>query len=328
MDATDFRLLNDFQRDFPLTARPFAALAERLSCTEDEVIFAFGRLRQEGVVSRIGAVLAPRRVGASTLAALQAPAAALERIAAIVSDRPEVNHNYQREHRLNLWFVATARDEAALTAALGGIAQDTGCTVLRMPLVREFHIDLGFALDGRQASRALPAGTGAVTLDAAEQRLLRALQDGLELLPRPYSRLAMRAGLDEGQVLDMLDDWLIRGLIKRFGVVVRHHELGYTANAMAVWDVPDATVAAVGRELATEPAVTLCYQRARALPDWPFNLFCMIHGRDRDAVAAQIAQLSARHRLAAYPSTVLFSVRRFKQCGARYVPERLEAGHA
>jgi len=324
----DFRLLNEFQRDFPLLPQPFAALAERVGASESEVIAAFARLREAGTVSRIGAVFAPRCVGASTLAALAAPEGELERIAELVSAHAEVNHNYQREHRYNLWFVVTAQDQQALDLALRRIEAETGCAVLRLPLLEEFHIDLGFDLatdfakHGKSGcgARAMPAG-GMQDMSEAERRLLRVLQEGLELLPRPYSRLAMRADLDEGEVLRMISDWLARAFVKRFGVVVRHHELGYTANAMCVWDVPDEEVAALGARLASEPAVTLCYRRARALPaaDWPYNLFCMIHGRNRDQVDAEIAALRARHGLAAFPQAVLFSVRRFKQRGARYL---------
>ena len=104
------------------------------------------------------------------------------------------------------------------------------------------------------------------------------------------------------------------------GVIVRHHELGYRANAMVVWDIPDDDVAGVGRLLGRCPEVTLCYRRPRRPPDWPYNLFTMVHGRDRDTVAAAVAILAIREGVAHYPRQALFSLRRFKQCGARYAP--------
>ena len=112
--------------------------------------------------------------------------------------------------------------------------------------------------------------------------------------------------------------WLEAGAIKRFGVVVRHHELGYTANAMVVHDLPDELVGEIGRRLAEEEAVTLCYRRPRVAGQWPYNLFCMVHGRERTEVEALIADLRARHGLAPYPHEILFSRTRFKQTGARY----------
>ncbi len=333
----EFRLLNEFQRDFPLQVQPFAEIARVLATDERTVITTLARLRESGVVSRIGAVFAPRRIGASTLAALAAPEGQLERIADLVSAHAEVNHNYQREHYYNLWFVVAAQDQQMLDATLRQIESETGCSVLRLPLVDEFHIDLGFDLGRHQPRSSAVAAINtahpyhsqplSTPLSERQQALLRVLQDGLELLPRPFSRLAMRSGLDEAEVLAIIRDWLATGYVKRFGVVVRHRELGYTANAMCVWDIPDALVTSLGRRLAAESAVTLCYRRARVAAEmnWPYNLFCMIHGRNRSEVEAQIADLNVRHGLSGYPHNVLFSVKRFKQCGARYMPELAHA---
>lgn len=140
------RLLNDFQHDFPLTPAPYADLAQQLGVSEDEVIATLARLKQQGAVSRVGAVVRPNTVGVSTLAAMAVPGAELEQVAALVSSYPEVNHNYEREHRLNLWFVATAPNGARLQQVLDDIAARTGQEVLSFPLVEDYHIDLGFVL--------------------------------------------------------------------------------------------------------------------------------------------------------------------------------------
>jgi DNA-binding Lrp family transcriptional regulator len=328
MDSLDFRLLNEFEPDFPLEPQPFAEIAYRLCVDEETVLAALQRLRGEGVVSRVGAVFAPRRVGASTLAALSAPSERLEEIAARVSARPEVNHNYEREHRYNLWFVVTARDEAHLVEALAAIEGDTGCKVISLPLEHEFYIDLGFDLAGvckaPCTTRRIEAGD-LRELTLPEQKLMGALQHGLELVPQPFARLGERAGMDEHEVIATLKRWRGEGLIKRFGVVVRHHELGYTANAMVVWDLPDEDVERVGSLLAAEPEVTLCYRRRRHAPEWSYNLFCMIHGRARGEVEAAAARLRERLGLAQVPYAVLFSRRRFKQRGAHYIPQAVAA---
>jgi DNA-binding Lrp family transcriptional regulator len=144
---------------------------------------------------------------------------------------------------------------------------------------------------------------------------MAALQPGLQLVARPFAALAARVGRSEAAVLERIVAWLEAGIVKRFGVVVRHHELGYKANAMTVFDVPDDQVAEVGARLAREEGVTLCYRRARHLPEWPYNLYCMVHGRSREEVSPVIERLC---RVAGYPCEALFSLRRFKQCGARY----------
>lgn len=327
-ETKTFRLLNDYQRGFPLVPEPFSVIAAECGLTAEAVLAALREWSGSGVVSRVGAVLAPRRIGASALATVAAPAAELEAIAARISAVPEVNHNYQREHAFNLWFVITAASPLRLQQVVEGIEQDTGRNVIVLPLEEEFHIDLGFDLasGARDARRGgLPAsyavGDAACSLPGVERRLMTALQAGLPLQPRPFEALGRSVDLSEAMVIELISRWLDDGLIKRFGVVVRHHELGFRANAMCVWDVPDDRVGALGRLLAAEPAVTLCYRRGRRLPDWPYNLFCMIHGKSRDTVLALRDDLASRLGIDAWPHSVLFSCRRFKQQGARYLAE-------
>lgn len=145
-DSTDQRLLSDFQRGFPLTSRPFQAVAVELGIDEGEVIARVKRLMASGVIGRIGAVVRPQTVGASTLAAMAVPEDRLDLVADIVSAQPEVNHNYEREHRLNLWFVVTAEDRQSVRRVLDRIEWLTGLMPLTMPLERAFHVDLGFPL--------------------------------------------------------------------------------------------------------------------------------------------------------------------------------------
>jgi siroheme decarboxylase len=146
LDALDRRLLDDFQRDFPLHPRPFAALAEQLGVSEAEVLERLGDLQAQGAISRIGAVLTPHRAGWSTLAAMAVPTDEVDEVAELVSSYPEVNHNYEREHELNLWFVVTAPSRERLEAVLGEIETRTRLPVLDLPLLDAYRLDLGFAL--------------------------------------------------------------------------------------------------------------------------------------------------------------------------------------
>ena len=142
----DRRLLNDFQQDFPLSATPYADMARDLGVAEAEVLARLEALKSAGAVSRVGAVVRPNTIGVSTLAAMAVPPEQLEAVAALVNGYTEVNHNYEREHRLNLWFVATAPDAARLQSTLDQIAARTGYEVLSFPLVEDYHIDLGFEM--------------------------------------------------------------------------------------------------------------------------------------------------------------------------------------
>lgn len=163
-----------------------------------------------------------------------------------------------------------------------------------------------------------------MTVDATDRVLLAALEPGLALVARPFAALARQTGLAEQEVIDRLRELHRQGIVTRFGVIVRHRALGYRANAMVVWDIPDDQIAAVAPTLAALPFVTLCYRRPRR-PGWPYNLFCMIHGKDRETVRAQIVRANASAGTTGLPQAVLFSTRAFKQHGARYgMPQALE----
>ena len=148
-NATEQQLLNDFQHGLPLQPRPYLAMAEQLGVSEQDVIDALDALQQSGVVSRVGPVLRANRVGVSTLAAIAVPPQRLQQVADQVSSLREVNHNYERHHRFNLWFVINASDDEHLAAVLAEIEAHSGLPVLNLPMLRDYFIDLGFDIQWR-----------------------------------------------------------------------------------------------------------------------------------------------------------------------------------
>jgi DNA-binding Lrp family transcriptional regulator len=164
--------------------------------------------------------------------------------------------------------------------------------------------------------------------DLQAMQLRRLLEAGLPLAARPYQVLAERLGASEAAVLEQVRLWSESGLFRRVGLVIKHRAMGFRANAMLVMDIPDEQVDEVGRKLGEAAGVNLCYQRPRRLPDWPYNLFCMVHGRERQQVCELIDALLAEHGLSDVPHQLLFSTRAFKQCGGRYAPPAaLEHAH-
>jgi DNA-binding Lrp family transcriptional regulator len=316
-DALRRCLLNDWQRGFPLVGAPFARIAVALRCTEATVLEHYQQLRTEGSISRIGGVFAAGAGGAGLLAAVAVPPARLDAVAALVSAQPGVNHNYEREHRWNLWFVLNGRSAASVQRTLDALDDVLRLPMLRLPMQRAYRIDLGFDL-GAAVARS-PTGTrceAPAPLRASDWPLAALVEQGLPLVRRPYDRWALQLGCDRDVVVETLARWLRGGTLKRFGTIVRHHELGFDANAMTVFDVDDTEVDARGAALAREDSVTLAYRRERA-HGWPYNLYCMVHGRDRESVNSALAGVVQRAGLCARPRETLFSRRRFKQEGAR-----------
>ncbi len=140
------RLLDAYQRDFPLTPTPFADIADELAVDEQTVIDTLQELQRSGHISRVGPVIRPHSVGVSTLVAMAVPEPRLQEVAALVNDFTEVNHNYRREHDFNLWFVVTAADQRALKKVLEDIENQTGLSCMSLPMLDDYFIDLGFPL--------------------------------------------------------------------------------------------------------------------------------------------------------------------------------------
>ncbi len=161
-------------------------------------------------------------------------------------------------------------------------------------------------------------------MDELDYRLLALFQQGLPVCSRPYAQLGRDLSITESEVIDRLRKLKQTGVIKRFAVIVNHRRLGYRANAMIVWDVPDEQVALLGRKISRADFVSLCYQRPRHAEVWPYNLYCMIHGKNRDIVLQQLEQLKQEFQLQHYDYQILFSKRCFKQRGAFYPAKLLE----
>ncbi|MGD8582091.1 MAG: AsnC family transcriptional regulator [Gammaproteobacteria bacterium] len=157
-------------------------------------------------------------------------------------------------------------------------------------------------------------------LSPEDRALIKVVQNGLPIVSRPYADIAERLSITEEDVIQRLQKLINNGAIKRYGVVVRHRELGYKANGMVVWDVPDDRVSQLGTCIGRFSCVTLSYRRPRRLPDWPYNLFTMVHGRSREEVEEKVTEIVNRCGLQDINHTTLFSTRRFKQRGASYTP--------
>lgn len=153
--------------------------------------------------------------------------------------------------------------------------------------------------------------------DDFDRRLVLATQGGLPLVPRPYHAIAEQLGVSAEFVLARLAAMLQRGAIRRIGAVPNHYAIGYTANGMSVWDVADEQIDALGERVGALPFVTHCYQRPRRLPEWPYNLFAMVHGATRDEVRAQLTEIAALLGEACRGHDVLFSTEILKKTGLR-----------
>ena len=319
-DPIDRRVLDDWQRNFPLLKRPFAVIAEAVGIDEADLLDRLERMKSVGRISRVGATCAPNTVSASTLAAMAVPTGRLEQVVAIINGEAGVNHSYLREDEWNLWFVATGPDRAHIDAMLARISWRTRLEVLDLPLLRPFNIDLGFRMsrngDANQRPMAPPRHADISAMRPGDTDILQALTTGMPIVAHPFAEIATAVNRPEATIIARVAALQQAHIIARLGVIVRHRALGWTSNAMVAWDLPSKVISTVGPRLAALPGVTLCYERRPVAGKWPYRLFNMIHARSRNEARKVLAAARALPELADARHKVLFSTQCFKQTGA------------
>ena len=154
-------------------------------------------------------------------------------------------------------------------------------------------------------------------IDEKDRAIIAATQAGLPLVPDPWAEVAKETGLEPQEVLQRMRAMAERGVIRRIGLVPNHYRLGWTANGMSVWDVPDELVDELGEKVGALPFVTHCYLRPRSLPEWPYNLFAMVHGRSRAEVEGKVARIHSVLKPHVRSFDVLYSTRILKKAGLR-----------
>jgi DNA-binding Lrp family transcriptional regulator len=325
LTALECALINRFQGGVPLEERPYREMAHRLATDEPSVIVSLGALLERRILSRFGPSYdAARLGGALTLAALQVPENDFDRVAALVNAMPEVAHNYRREHELNMWFVLATETPEAIARSLARIEQATGLTVYDFPKGREFFLGLKLAVheDGwtetvAQAPAPRPGADAETRLSEADRRIVAATEAGLPLTREPFAAIGAQTGLDSSEVIARVGRMIETGIIRRIGAIPNHYRLGLRANGMTVWDIADEHLPELGARIGALGFVSHCYERPRHLPLWPYNLFAMVHGRNRNEVRTQMASIARLigKRRRAYD--VLFSSAILKKTGFR-----------
>lgn len=317
-------VINRYQGNFPIEERPFDRVAADLDTNVSTLIETIGHLLDDGVLSRFGPLYDASSMGGGlTLAALTAPREQFDEIAGVINAMPEVAHNYEREHLLNMWFVVATENPEQLESALDRIVKSTELPVYNFPKLQTFYLGLWLHLDenGKVETRPVPGPLkqGGMIIDELDRSIVRATQAGLPLRIEPYTELADACGSDVETVMQRMRRMLERGVIRRIGVIPNHYRLGLKGNGMSVWDVIDDRIAELGARVGRLEFVSHCYQRPRHSPFWPYNLFAMIHGHDRDEVNLKREQVAELLGTDCRRHDVLFSTRILKKTGLRLV---------
>ena len=318
------QLINRYQGNFPIEEEPFARVAADLHTNAGTLIETIGHLLEDGILSRFGPLYDASSMGGGlTLAALSVPRERFDEVAGLINAMPEVAHNYERKHELNMWFVVATEKPEQLLSTLDRIARSADLPVYNFPKLQTFYLGLWLHIDenGRVDIRPVPGPLKqcGMIIDELDRCIVRATQAGLPLRIAPYTEIADECGCSIETILQRLRRMLERGVIRRIGAIPNHYRLGLKGNGMSVWDVVDDRIGELGARVGRLEFVSHCYERPRHPPLWPYNLFAMIHGHDRDEVDSKLGQVAELLGSDCRRHEVLFSTRILKKTGLRLV---------
>ena len=322
MDSISRVLLDRIQRSFPLVPDPFSALAEGLGIDGSEVRRRIDLFKQEKLIRQISAIFNTGALGyRSSLVAMAVPESDLDRAVAAVNRYPGVSHNYLRpDASYDMWFTVAVPPGQSVEDVVRELSESSGgWPTLVLPALRKYKLAVvldvleeGEGDGGEERSDELPPVEATSAFQPTDEniRIVRCVQEDLPLVERPFRNWADTLNTTEDSLLELISQWLGRGVMRRFAAVLNHRQVGFSANGMVVWNCPPERIDDSGRILATHAEVSHCYYRP-SYPEWPYNLYAMVHGRSVDEcrrIAAKLGNAIGRN-----DHKILFSTREFKK---------------
>jgi len=326
MDKLDTEILNEIQWTFPLVSKPFDEMAKKFGISSDEVKTRLVQLKRKGVLRQLSAIFDTRKLGyTSSLVAMEIDPDKLESVAHQINRHPGVSHNYEREHEFNLWFTLAVPPGTDLEKELGKFSKLDGIKKTRMlPTLQLFKIGVKLDMVDGKKHEVKPSEEKKKVIDVKfvpteeDKEFIRELQKDMEIVDRPFQKAAESLGMTEEQIFEKLHHYEEIGVMRRYAAILRHREAGFTANGMIVWKVPEQRITEVGNKLGAFPQVSHCYERP-VYPDWPYNVFSMIHCKSVDEAGEVAGQIQKQIDVDEYK--ILFSAKEFKKTRVEYFVE-------
>jgi siroheme decarboxylase len=338
MDDQDKRLLNLIQGEFPLESRPFAVIGESIGLAETEVCDRIAALKRERIIRQIGGIFDTRSLGyKSSLVAMRVAPEGLEAAARVINAHPGVSHNYKRNHVFNLWFTVAVPPASDLVWTVDRLHELAGAESTRiLPTLRLFKIGVQLDMEGKSGAERVESAAGAYNearrpkagrdgLTPLHVSAIRELQEDLPIVPEPYAPMAERIGIPEARLFALAAEMQVQGYLRRMAAVLHHREAGFRANAMGVWVVPLERAEEVGQIMGSFKGVSHCYLRP-TYPDWPYNIFSMVHGQKAADCHAIIDAIARATGISEYG--LLYSTKEYKKIRLRYFTPELDEWEA
>ena len=326
LGESDKELLNEIQWTFPLVTRPFDAIAKKFDTTPEIIKEKLNNLKEIGVLRQLSAIFDTRKLGyTSSLVAMEIEHDKLEHVASQINRHPGVSHNYERDHQFNLWFTLAVPPGADLNSELEKFNVLKGIKKVRMlPTLQLFKIGVKLDMVDDKKHEVAPTEEKKeiknIKFEPTEddKDFIRELQKDMEIIDEPFVKAANNLGITEDELFSKMKHYESLGVLRRFAAILRHRQVGFTANGMIVWKVPEDRITSVGETLGSFPQVSHCYERP-TYDDWPYNVFSMIHCKTHDE-AYEVAKI-IQDQIDVNEYKILFSSREFKKTRVEYFVE-------
>ncbi len=309
-------LLYQMQHAFPLSQRPFKELAATLGSSEAAMMDAVRQLKEEGIIRQTSAIFDTKRLGyKSSLVAFKVPEEKIEHAAATINAHPGVSHNYLRNHDYNIWFtMAVAPDsKLGLEKTIDILKEASGAEdAIILPTLKMFKIKVQMDTTGKRAKKEKvhKAAHKEIELTPEHIEVIKVLQKDIDIVEEPFKGMTEALGMSHERLFQIAGELKEAGVMRRFATILNHRKAGFGANAMSVWSVPEEKGEEIGRQLAEFSAVSHCYLRPR-YPNWPYNLFAMVHAKTQEECDTLIEEMAQESGLKEYGK--LYSTREFKK---------------
>jgi DNA-binding Lrp family transcriptional regulator len=325
MDALDKEILNEIQWSFPLVPEPYKELANRFHVTTDEMKKRVSDLKSSGVLRQLSAIFDTRRLGyKSSLVAMAIDQDKLDYVANQINRHPGVSHNYERNHEYNLWFTLATPPGTDLKTEVDKFLKLPGINKVRLlPTIKLFKIGVKLDMVDDKKEVAPTEEKKKIketkfTPTEQDKEFIRQLQKDLEVVDRPFLKAAQSLSMTEEQIFEKLRYYEEIGVMRRYAAILRHRDVGFVANGMIVWRVPEQRIEEVGSMLGAFPQISHCYQRP-VYADWPYNIFSMVHCKSIAEAESMAKEIQKHIQVDDY--RILFSSREFKKTRVEYFVE-------
>jgi len=320
-------LLSIIQKRFPLVAKPFVVIAEELGTDEKTIIKLISEEKNNNIIRQISPIFDTKRLGySSSLVSFKVRREDIDNVVEVINAHPGVSHNYEREHPFNIWFtLAVAPDSKfGLKKTVELLAKETNAIeYIMLPTLKLFKISVKLNTTGKDAKKekVVKPNKKSIELTPLHHKVIALAQNDIAIVSEPFKAIVEELGLSYDEFFSILNELKDAGVMRRFAGILNHRKAGFNANAMVVWAVDEEKGEAMGKKAAEFSAVSHCYLRPK-YPNWPYNLFTMVHGKTTEETNKIIREMA--DEIEHFSRRPLYSTREFKKVRIKYFSPEFE----